>query len=50
MSKGVIKNFEFTEDYQFTSPSTAASIVAGRSCNGLVEWKTKEGILLKDLK
>lgn len=50
VSKGVIKNFEFTEDYQFTSPSTAASIVAGRSCNGLVEWKTKEGIPLKDLK
>jgi len=28
----------------------AASIVSGRSANGLKEWKTKEGILLKDLR
>ena len=50
ISNGIIKDFVFTENYTFSSPSMAASIVSGRSANGLKEWKTKEGILLKDLK
>ncbi len=37
------------EDYLFSSPSTAASIVMGRNANGLTEWKTKEGKSLKDI-
>lgn len=48
--EGKIVNFEFQEDCQFSSSSTAASIVAGRSANGLIEWKTKDGKLLKDTK
>jgi hypothetical protein len=40
--------FEFTDDYIFSSPSTAAVMVMGRSANGLTEWKNKEGKTLKD--
>lgn len=40
--------YEFTDDYIFTSPSTAASIVLGRNANGLAEWKLKNGKTLKE--
>ena len=40
--------FEFTEDYIFSSPSTAAAMVLGRNSNGLTEWKQKSGNTLKD--
>ena len=39
---------EFSEDYVFSSPSTAAAIVMGRNANGLSEWKLKNGITLKE--
>ena len=39
----------FTQDYAFTSPSTPASIVLGRSANGRVEWKDAQGRALKVL-
>ena len=29
-----------TEDVLFKSPSTAANFVTGRSCNGMILWKT----------
>ena len=38
----------FIQDYEFTSPSTAAAIVMGRNANGLVEWKMENGITLKE--
>jgi len=37
----------FTADHLFSSPSTAADVVMGRSGNGLTEWKTKDGKTLK---
>ena len=40
--------YSFTEDYIFGSPSTAAAVVMGRSANGLIEWKLKNGITLKE--
>lgn len=40
--------FEFSEDYIFTSPSTAAVIILGRNANGLTEWKLKDGKTLKE--
>lgn len=40
--------FLFPEDYVFTSPSTAASIVLGRNANGLTEWRLKDGTSLKE--
>lgn len=38
----------FPEDYLFSSPSAAASIVLGRNANGLTEWKLKNGTSLKE--
>lgn len=40
--------FEFPEDYIFSSPSSAASIVLGRNANGLTEWKLQNGKTLKE--
>ncbi|MDH6343549.1 hypothetical protein M2480_003219 [Parabacteroides sp. PFB2-12] len=40
--------FEFSDDYIFSSPSTAAAIIMGRNANGLTEWKNKEGKTLKE--
>ena len=40
--------YEFAEDYIFSSPSAAASIVMGRTANGFTEWKQKDGKTLKD--
>ena len=42
------ETFEFSDDYIFSSPSTAASIVLGRNANGLTEWKDKKGKTLKE--
>ena len=39
----------FTQDYTFSSPSTAACVVLGRSANGRVEWKDGQGRALKVL-
>ena len=47
--KSIIKDFEFTEDYIFSSPSLSASFVMGRSANGLTEWKTSDGRILKSI-
>jgi hypothetical protein len=51
MDKGIIlkvgDDFELTDDYIFSSPSSAASIVMGRSANGLIEWKLANGRTLK---
>lgn len=40
--------YEFVEDYIFSSPSTAAAILMGRSANGQTEWKLADGRSLKD--
>jgi len=42
------EGIEFSEDYIFTSPSTAAAMVMGRNANGLSEWKLKDGTTLRD--
>ena len=39
----------FTQDYSFSSPSTAAAVVLGRSANGRIEWKAADGRTLKEL-
>jgi len=41
--------FIFTQDYLFTAPSTAATALLGRTANGRIEWKTKDGRTLKEL-
>jgi hypothetical protein len=40
--------YEFSDDYIFSSPSTAAVMVMGRNANGLTEWKQIDGKTLKD--
>lgn len=37
------------EDIYFKSSSTAAKFVSGSSLNGKLSWRTKDGVLLKDL-
>ena len=53
MQSGVMADrgdrLEFTQNYEFASPSTAASVVAGASVNGRDYWKTNEGTTLKEL-
>lgn len=41
-------SYEFSEDYVFSSPSTAAVMVMGRNANGLEEWKMSNGTTLRD--
>lgn len=52
IDEGVLINkgeyFEFSDDYIFNSPSTAAVMIMGRNANGLTEWKNKEGKTLKE--
>lgn len=52
ISAGVIQNVGsdliFVENYQFKSPSTASCLLLGRSSNGRTDWKTKDGITLKE--
>ena len=40
----------FTRDHLFSSPSTAAMAVMGRSANGWIEWKTASGKTLDEIK
>lgn len=37
----------FTQDYPFSSPSTAAMVLLGRTANGRIEWKNEAGKTLK---
>lgn len=43
------KSLYFTQDYSFKSPSTAASVVLGRSANGRTKWRDQDGRQLKEL-
>ena len=38
----------FSQDFEFSSPSTAAVMVMGRNANGLTEWKLNDGKTLKE--
>lgn len=40
----------FTEDYIFSSPSTAAAVILGRNSNGWKKWKDAGGRTLDELK
>ena len=43
------KSYILTQDYTFSSPSSAADIFLARSANGRIEWKNKEGKTLKQI-
>lgn len=53
IERGVLQQegnqYRFTQDYAFSSPSTAAAVVLGRSANGRIEWKDGQGRTLKEL-
>ncbi|MGL5563064.1 MAG: GIY-YIG nuclease family protein [Tannerellaceae bacterium] len=53
IKEGVIEEIEgrwlFRKDYLFSSPSTAATILLGRSANGRTEWKDASGKSLKEI-
>lgn len=42
-------SYVFKQDYSFSSPSTAAAIILGRSANGRIEWKDETGCTLKEI-
>jgi predicted type IV restriction endonuclease len=39
----------FAKDYEFSSPSAAASVIHGGHANGLIAWKNEKGVSLKVL-
>jgi hypothetical protein len=41
--------YRFKRDVEFPSPSAAAAVIEGGSANGLIEWRTKDGRVLKEL-
>lgn len=42
--------YRFTEDYVFSSPSTAGGVILGRSTNGWTKWRTINGKTLDEMK
>ena len=53
MQQGVIVDagsfLSFAQDQVFNSPSTAAGVVLGRTANGRIEWRNKDGVTLKEI-
>ncbi len=49
IANGTISDGVFQRDYEFRSPSAAASIVKGCMTSGNEAWKNKDGVKLKDL-
>jgi hypothetical protein len=41
--------YHFMKDAEFSSPSAAAAVIEGGSANGLIDWRTKDGKVLKEL-
>lgn len=39
----------FVRDYEFKAPSAASAVLMGHTSNGNVDWKTEDGVKLKDL-
>ena len=46
---GTISDRVFTRDYEFKAPSAASAVIMGHTSNGNVDWKTADGVKLKDL-
>jgi Domain of unknown function (DUF4357) len=42
-------HLRFTRNAEFSSPSSAATVVHGGSANGLLAWKDKDGKTLKEI-
>ena len=46
---GTISDRVFTRDYEFKAPSAASAVILGHTSNGNADWKTADGVKLKDL-
>ena len=46
---GTISDCVFTRDYEFKAPSAASAVILGHTSNGNADWKTSDGVKLKDL-
>lgn len=49
ISEEVIKDGVFQKDYEFSTPSAASAVILGHTSNSNVDWKTENGMKLKDL-
>lgn len=49
IDSGKVKDYYFTEDVQFSSPSAAAAAIVGGEANGLTMWIDNQGRKLKEL-
>ncbi|MCR5781412.1 MAG: GIY-YIG nuclease family protein [Clostridia bacterium] len=49
IKEGIITDRVFVRDYEFNAPSAASAVVLGHTSNGNVDWKTSDGVKLKDL-
>ena len=49
IDSGKVKNYVFTENVQFSSPSAAAAAIVGGEANGLIMWIDEQGRKLKEL-
>lgn len=49
ISDGVIVEGFFEQDYEFNAPSAASAVILGHTSNGNTDWKTANGIKLKEL-
>ena len=47
---GIVADREFTVDYEFNSPSTAAAVILGTASSGNEKWKDENGVSLGELK
>jgi hypothetical protein len=43
------EGWELRQDYSFSSPSMAASVMTGRNSNGRIVWKDEQGRTLKEI-
>ena len=53
LSNGVLVEkdglYVFSQDYTFSSPSTASGVILGRSDNGRTSWRSEDGVTLKEI-
>lgn len=45
----IIVDGVFVKDYEFNAPSAASAVILGRTSNGNVDWKSKDGKMLKEI-
>ncbi|MBQ3694342.1 MAG: DUF4357 domain-containing protein, partial [Synergistaceae bacterium] len=48
-NENIISNGIFQHDFEFSAPSAASCVVLGRASNGNMDWKTEDGVKLRDI-